>query len=238
MQTPENGQPVDIFPVEKKLARFMGAIGEQGVPEEGQRVDAVLVVEDFKHKVLDLYSRCVANPFPLNPHFAAVVIVVVAYRNPAALILSAVRTADACERHSLVWWCCSPEDAETFTRLSVSSIVQEQFVPYHYDLDALLAYLRRMFDDVVPYTIDTTYAPAADEEDDQTSDSPKSSTAASETESGSDGTSTVAAEGSTTATASPDAKEGGETAEEAPKPIQSTQSSWVVCGKVQLTHQV
>ena len=119
----------------------------------------------------------------------------------------------------------------------MSSIVQEQFVPYHYDLDALLAYLRRMFDDVVPYTIDTTYAPAA-EEDDQASDSPKGSTAASETESGGDGKSTVSAEGNATATASPDENEGGETAEEAPKPIQSTQSSWVVCGKVQLTHQV
>ena len=72
MQTPENGQPVDIFPVEKKLARFMGTIGEEGVPEDGQRVDAVLVVEDFKHKVLDLYSRCVVNPFPSNHTFAVV----------------------------------------------------------------------------------------------------------------------------------------------------------------------
>ena len=103
MHTPENGQPVDVFPVEKKLARFMGAIGEQGVPEEGQRVDAVLVVEDFKHKVLDLYSRCVVNPFPLNPHFAAAAIAVVAYRN-SALILSAVRRADDGERHSFVWF--------------------------------------------------------------------------------------------------------------------------------------
>ena len=62
VQTPENGQPVYIFPVEKKIARFMGSIAETK-PSDGQRVEAVMVVEDFKHKILDLYERWVAFVF-------------------------------------------------------------------------------------------------------------------------------------------------------------------------------
>jgi len=92
-----------------------------------------------------------------------------------------------------------------------------------------------MFDDVVPYTIDTytTPQPANESGDDTPVAKDGADEGAESTQADADTT-----EESTEASSSQSKDEEADASSSAEQTVQATQDSWVICEKVQLTHQV